>query len=97
MSKSQLSTYYGIQYVDTFDNLDYQEFLVNEGRVDPGDNIKVKIEYESVLGIQADVTTPDGIIHPFRINLNPDNVYHVDIGKEATDITEEELHVYLKY
>ncbi len=80
-----LSTYYGFNYV--IGDLDvYQEYLVSNGRVDPGDDISVKIQKYLTSNVQVYVTTPDVTI-PYpqaQLFMNPNNVYHGNFGIEGT-------------
>ena len=83
---TQLSTYYAINTVDGSSMDVYQEYLVPNGRVDPGDNITVKVQKHGTSQVQVYVTTPD-VTSSFplaQVNMNEDNVYYGDFGIEGT-------------
>ena len=82
---TQLSTYYAFNsHVGTVGN--YQEFLVPNGRVDPGDNIQVKIQTIGSNQVQIYLTTPDSSssFPRAQVSLNPANIYRADVGIEGT-------------
>ncbi len=64
----------------------YQECLVPNGRVDPGNDIKVRIQKYGASQVQVFVTTPD-VSSPFavaQVGMNHNNVYYGDFGIEGT-------------
>ena len=82
-----LSTYYAVNNV-VGGKANYQEFLVSNGRVDPGDDISVTLQRNPISDnqVQVFVTTPF-INSPFpiaQLSMNPDNVYFADYGIEGT-------------
>ncbi len=84
---SLLKTYYAYNTFDSSSGrFTYTEFLVPDGRVDPGDNIDVKIENLGTNQIKFFINTPD-LANEFataRINMNPENIYYADFGVEGT-------------
>ena len=86
---TQLKTYYAYN-VDDGNSLtdDYLEYLVANGRVDPGDDITVKLQRNpsSSNQVQVYVTTPDlSSTFPIaQITLGNNNVYYGDFGIEGT-------------
>ncbi len=81
-----LSTYYAFNNLDSQDRPTYQEYLVPNGRVDPGDDITVKIQKHGANQVQVYVTTPDrtSSFPVAQINLDSRNVYYGDYGIEGT-------------
>lgn len=82
---TQLSTYYA--YATVYDGMRmYKEYLVPNGRVDPGDDITVKLQKHGANQVQAYVTTPDRTSQfpVAQLNMNPNNVYYGDYGIEGT-------------
>lgn len=82
-----LSTYYGINNViDKINN--YQEFLVPDGRVDPGDDIEVILQRNELdtNQIQVFVATPyiSSSFPTAQLTLANDNIYFADYGIEGT-------------
>ncbi len=82
---TQLSTYYAFNNIVGQAN-DYQEYLIPNGRVDPGDDIEVIIETNVDNQFLLFLTTPDysGEDPTARINHLPDTLFYVDIGIEGT-------------
>lgn len=64
----------------------YREYLVPNGRVDPGDDITVRLETYGTTYVQAYVTTPHRTsTSPIvQVYMNPDNVYEGQFGIEGT-------------
>ncbi len=82
---SLLSTYYAYNNIINSEPK-YTEILVPNGRVDPGDNVYVKIEKVGTNQMEFFIDTPD-LTNEFataRINMNPDNNYFADFGIEGT-------------
>ncbi len=82
---TKLSTYYAFNNVASNQNV-YSEYLVPNGRVDPGNDIKVRIQKYGTSQVQVFVTTPD-VSSPFavaQVGMNPKNVYYGDFGIEGT-------------
>jgi len=82
-----LSTYYAVNnIVDRVPN--YQEYLVPNGRVDPGDNIEVILQRNPLdtTQIQVFLSTPDNVSEFARaqLSMNPNNIYFADYGIEGT-------------
>ena len=82
---TELSTYYAINTSDTVRNY-YQEFLVSNGRVDPGDNVSVTLQKFLTNQVQVYLITPDlNSQFPIaQVSLDSRNVYHADFGIEGT-------------
>lgn len=81
---TELATYYAIQKVDNMDNPFYLEYTVPNGRVDPGEDVTVKIEHEDGFGVTVTVSTADRFVQPTRFTLNSGNIFNVHIGIEGT-------------
>lgn len=81
----ELRTYYAINNVVDGAN-SYQEHLVPDGRVDPGDDVQVKLQTTDQDQVQVYVTTPDKTpVHPdAQVTLDPRNVFRADVGIEGT-------------
>ena len=85
---TKLSTYYAFNNI-VRDNPAYQEYLVPNGRVDPGDDINIEIKRSALQpksSIQIFVTTPDysSQFPTAQISMNPENTYYADYGIEGT-------------
>ncbi|MCJ8306757.1 MAG: DUF5011 domain-containing protein [Nitrosopumilus sp.] len=84
---TQLSTYYAYNtLIDDRGQYRYTEIIVPNGRVDPGDNIDVKIQKNDQNQILAYINTPDkpDEFASARITLQSDNNYYADFGIEGT-------------
>lgn len=77
------STYFGINEI-IFPNITYFESLVPNGRVDPGENLKVKIDNTILERIDVAVTTPLLNEYPLGYNLYDNDAYFTQIGIEGT-------------
>ena len=75
---TQLSTYYAYNTMVGPDDYNYLEIIVPNGRVDPGDNVDVKIQKNDQNQIRIHVNTPDRSdeFASARITLQPDNNYY---------------------
>ena len=84
-----LKTFYGYNTYDpTYFIYSYTEYLVPNGRVDPGDDITVKLQVNPLSSsqVQAFVSTPD-LTNTFasaQITLGPGNTYSGSFGIEGT-------------
>ena len=91
---TQLSTYYAINTVNVLnmDNYLYQEFLAQNGRVDPGNNITVKIQKFGTTQAQIYLTTPHvtSLFPLAQVNMNSNNEYYGDFGIEGTVSAEDD-------
>ena len=84
-----LKTYYAYNIYNSDDNInDYNEYLVPNGRVDPGDDITVKLQrnLSNSNQVQVYVTTPDltSTFPVAQITLGSNNVYYGEYGIEGT-------------
>lgn len=83
---SSLQTYYAYNTFNEKDEFSYVEILVPEGRVDPGDKIKVKIEKFGDTQIRFFIDTPERTTEfaSGRIHMSSENVYYADFGIEGS-------------
>ena len=81
-----LSTYYTLNNVNNDNNPVYQQYLIPNGRVDPGNKVHIILKETDLNQIQITVTTPHRIstIPIAQVGFHPDNVYFGDIGIEGT-------------
>ncbi|MBI1664087.1 MAG: hypothetical protein IS860_11525 [Nitrosopumilus sp.] len=84
-----LKTYYAYNTYDSIQEFNtFTEYLVPNGRVDPGDDITVKLQVNPLSSsqVQAFVSTPD-LTNTFasaQITLGPGNTYSGSFGIEGT-------------
>ena len=82
-----LQAYYAFNFVIEDTDV-YSEYLVANGRVNPGDDITVKLQRnpDNEIQVQAYVTTPSvsSSFPDAQISLSPGNVYYADFGIEGT-------------
>ena len=91
---TKLSTYYAFNNIINNDP-HYQEYLVPNGRVDPGDDIDIEIKRSALQpksSIQIFVTTPDytSQFPTAQINMNSENTYYANYGIEGTISADDE-------
>ncbi len=77
------STYFGINEIIE-GNVNYFESLVPNGRVDPGENLEVKIDNAILDRIDVTVTTPLLNEYPLGYNLYNNDAYFTQIGIEGS-------------
>lgn len=93
-----LSTYYGFNFV-SMDMSTYQEYLVPNGRVDPGDDVTVKMQRNTsdLNQLQVFVTTPDrSSVSPLaQLSFQPNTKFTATFGIEGSILRQTSTPLFL--